>query len=173
MTHSLMELSPSWEAVNCAATQELPSILRNSKIHRLVQKSHPLVPILSQTNPNYTIPSSFSWSILIFFAHLHLGPPSGLFLSGFSINNLYAFLFSPFRAGGMTIHRKIFTSMNYSYLRKIWNHCIDLTILQPRIVSLYTLPGITEATVRPWASVHKTEGRQVQLLYVGGSEHYT
>jgi hypothetical protein len=27
LTHSLMELSPSWEATNCAATRELPSIL--------------------------------------------------------------------------------------------------------------------------------------------------
>jgi hypothetical protein len=26
VTHSLMELSPSWEAANCAATQELPRI---------------------------------------------------------------------------------------------------------------------------------------------------
>jgi hypothetical protein len=28
LTHSLMEPSPSWEAANCAATRELPSILR-------------------------------------------------------------------------------------------------------------------------------------------------
>jgi hypothetical protein len=29
LTRSLMELSPSWEAVNCAGTQELPRILWN------------------------------------------------------------------------------------------------------------------------------------------------
>jgi hypothetical protein len=29
LTHSLMGLSPSSEAANCAATQELPSILWN------------------------------------------------------------------------------------------------------------------------------------------------
>jgi hypothetical protein len=29
LTHSPMELSPSWEAVNCAAIQEIPSILEN------------------------------------------------------------------------------------------------------------------------------------------------
>jgi hypothetical protein len=34
-TYLLTELSPSWEAANCAATQELPSILRNPKVHRL------------------------------------------------------------------------------------------------------------------------------------------
>jgi hypothetical protein len=35
-TYLLMELSPSWEATNCAATQELPSILWNPKVHHRV-----------------------------------------------------------------------------------------------------------------------------------------
>jgi hypothetical protein len=30
---NIMELSPSWEAASCAATQELPSILWNLKVH--------------------------------------------------------------------------------------------------------------------------------------------
>jgi hypothetical protein len=33
LIHSLMELSTSWKAANCAATQELHNILWNPKVH--------------------------------------------------------------------------------------------------------------------------------------------
>jgi hypothetical protein len=75
---SLMELSPSWEAANYAATQEFPSILWNPKVHYHVHKSHPLVPILRQINPIHPIPS-YLRSILTLFTHLRLGLLSGLF----------------------------------------------------------------------------------------------
>jgi hypothetical protein len=92
-----MELSPSWEAANCAATQELPSILRNPKFHHHVHKSPTLVLILSQIDAGHTTPS-YLRSLLTLSTCLHLGLPSCLFPSGFSTNILHAFLFSPNRA---------------------------------------------------------------------------
>jgi hypothetical protein len=92
-THSLMELCPSWETTNCAATQEIPSILLNPKVHYRVNKSLPLVPILSQVNPLHTIPLYLS---KIHFNIVH--PPTLyvlVFPSGLTTNILYAFLFSP------------------------------------------------------------------------------
>jgi hypothetical protein len=50
LTYS-MEQSPSSEANRFAASQEIPHILWNPKIHYRIYKSQPPIPIQSQINP--------------------------------------------------------------------------------------------------------------------------
>jgi len=45
-----MVQNPSWAANWFAASQEIPRISRNPKVHYRTHKRPPLVPILGQTN---------------------------------------------------------------------------------------------------------------------------
>jgi len=80
-----MVQSPSWEASWFAASQEIPRILRNPKVHYRTHKRPPPVPILGQpntvhrpishlleTHPNIIHPStprSPQWSLPLRFPH--------------------------------------------------------------------------------------------------------
>jgi len=55
-----MGQSPSREAHSHSASQEIPHLLRNPKVHYRVHKSPPLVQILNQMHPAPTFPSYFS-----------------------------------------------------------------------------------------------------------------
>ena len=56
LTYSIVQ-SPSWEANWFTASQEIPRISRNPKVHHRTHKRPPTVPILDQPNPVY-IPTS-------------------------------------------------------------------------------------------------------------------
>ena len=59
LTACSMEQSPSWEANQFSANQEIPRVLWNSKVHYHIQKCPPPVPILNWIDPDHTPTSHF------------------------------------------------------------------------------------------------------------------
>jgi len=70
-----MEQSAYWEANHFSASQEIPHILWNPKVHYCIYKCPPPVPFLSQINPVHAPHPTFWRSILILSSHLWLGLP--------------------------------------------------------------------------------------------------
>jgi hypothetical protein len=84
-----MEQNPFWEANNHSTSQEIPRLLRNTKVHYCVHKSPPLA-ILSQMNPTHTFHPMFLRVILIISSHLRLGLAHGLFPLDFPTKIVHA-----------------------------------------------------------------------------------
>jgi hypothetical protein len=96
-TYLRTELSPSWEAANCAATQETPSNFKEPEGSSPCSQEPSTGPYPEPVRSSSYHPIS-PRSFLILSTHLRLGLPSGLFPSGFPTNILYAFFGSPIRA---------------------------------------------------------------------------
>jgi len=97
LTHP-MRHSSSWEANRFSASQEIPRILWNPKVHYRCHKFPPPVPILSQLDPVHIPPPHPTSCRSILSSHLRLGLPGSLFPSGFPTKTLYTTLFYPIRA---------------------------------------------------------------------------
>jgi len=67
-------------------SQGILRLLWKPKFHYRVHNTPPLVPVLSQMTPVHNLQPYFSKVHLILSSHLRLGLPSGLLLSGFSVN---------------------------------------------------------------------------------------
>jgi hypothetical protein len=81
-----------------SSIHSLPPWCYIPKVHHRVHNSPPPVPMLSQANPLYTLPTKLVRSIFIPSSNLCLGHTSGLFRSGFPTRTFYTFLSSPLRA---------------------------------------------------------------------------
>ena len=92
-----MEQSPSWEA-DWFSIKKLPAFYGTRRFITAFTSVRQLS--LSYTSSIQSMPPHpTSWrSILILSSHLCLGPPSGLFPSGFRTKTLYTPLLSPIRA---------------------------------------------------------------------------
>ena len=172
-----MEQSPSWEANWLSASQEIPCIVWNLKVHYCIHKCPPPVPTLSHINLVHT---STSWrSILILSFHLCLGLPRGLFPSGFPTKTLYMPLLSPICATcrvnlilldliTRTILGKQYRSLSSSLCSFL--HSPVLIPLRPKYSPQHPIlkhPQPTFLPQREWPSSHpyKTTGKII-VLYI-------
>jgi len=132
-----MEQGPSWEANWFAATQEIPRISRNTKVHYRIIKCPPTFIILSQIDSVH-VPRPTSWiSILVSFL-LRLGIPSGLFPSGFPTKILYISLLSPHTC--YIPHTSHYSRFDHPY--NIWRgvQIIKLIIMKFSPLPYYLVP---------------------------------
>ena len=97
LTYSMVQI-PSWEANWFAASQEIPRISRNPKVHYRTHKHLPPFSTLGQPNPVH-IPTSHLLEIHPNITHPFTPRSSQWFLpSGFPNKTLYTPLSSPIRA---------------------------------------------------------------------------
>jgi hypothetical protein len=97
------EQSPSCQTRRSSASQEIPHIFWNPKVHYRIHNGSPPITIPSQVNPFHTSPSHISKiHFQILTSHLHLELPRNLFHSGFPTQTLYEPLLSPTRATSTT-----------------------------------------------------------------------
>ena len=111
LTYS-MEQSPSWKANQFSASQEIPHILWNPKVHYRIHKCLPPVPTPGQLDQVHTPTSHFWRSILILSSHLCLGLLSGLFSSGSPSKPCICLSSPPYTIMSCPSHSSVWTFCN-------------------------------------------------------------
>ena len=113
-----MVQSPSWAANWFAASQEIPRISRNPKVHYSTHKRPPHVSILGQPNPVHIPKSNLLKIRLILSTHLCLGLPSSLLPSGFPTKTFAIISFHSFHSLPLIFYKiffKKFASRGLTY----------------------------------------------------------
>ena len=110
-----MEHNPSSEANRFSASQEIPHILWNPKIHYRIHNSPPFAPNLSHFNRVHASHPIYWRPILVLSSHLRRGLPSDARPSGLSTKILYT---CPFLHKGVNENKKSFTVPLWWYIPK-------------------------------------------------------
>ena len=107
-----MENSPSWEANQLSAGQEIPHIFWNPKAHYCFHKC-PLLS-LSSVSLIQSIPPhpAYLRAILLLLTHLHLGLPSGTFPPGSPPKTCICLSSPPYLLHARSSHSSRFDQLN-------------------------------------------------------------
>jgi hypothetical protein len=90
-----MDPGYSWEASSSPVSPEISCILWNQKVFYVFHKITTVVPVLIRSVPSTTSHLVFLRFVVIFSSHLLVGPPSGLFPSGYPTKTTYVLIFCP------------------------------------------------------------------------------